>query len=103
MAAVAQGLMSHYLAAKPSLQHGLLLAYRAIDTTIEVSSAHVGPPVQIAVCDEHGPRILDVTEIDALNTGVARWKEIERESLFIGLEDAQEEAKDDLPVMDAEK
>lgn len=96
-AAVAQALMSHYLVTEPTLREGLMLAYRAIETTIEVSAAHVGPPVQIAVCDSDGPRILDDDELDALKIEVTRWKELERESLFLGVKEAQEEAVGDLP------
>jgi 20S proteasome alpha/beta subunit len=98
-AAVAQALMSHYLVTDLTLEQGLMLAYRAIDTTIEVSAAHVGPPVQIAVCDDDGARILTDDELDALKVQVARWKEIERESLTLDATEAAEEAVGDLPTM----
>lgn len=96
-AAVAQALMSHYLLSKPTLAQGLMVAYRAIQTTIEVSAAYVGPPVQIAVCDNNGSRILSDDELDALKVQVARWKELERESLSMDAAEAQEDAVGDLP------
>lgn len=80
-ATVALGLMSHYMKDDLSLEDGKLLAYRTIDTTIEVSNRGVGPPVQIAICDKDGARILAEDEIKALATGVDRWKAIESESL----------------------
>ncbi len=96
-AAVAQALMSHYLISEPTLAQGLMVAYRAIETTIEVSAAHVGPPIQIAVCGDSGARILTDDELDALKVQVARWKELERESLTLDAAEAAEEAVGDLP------
>lgn len=93
-ATVARGLMSHYLADDLTLEKGKLVAYRAIATTIEVSNSSVGLPVQIAVCDAEGQRILDVEEIESIKVSVDRWKEIERQSL---IDVQQGEAADDLP------
>lgn len=99
-ATVAMGLMSHYVTADLTLNEGKMLAYRTIETTIEVSNGLVGPPVQIATCDATGTEILTEDEIENVRTGVERWKTIERESLRMGTE--AEQATGDLPVMGSE-
>jgi len=98
-ARVAHGLMAHYVTERPSLKHGTMLAYRAIETTIEVSNSGVGLPVQIAVVDKDGPRILGAEEITAVGDLVARWKTLEAETLAMGAEEAQKTAQHDLPSM----
>jgi hypothetical protein len=98
-ASVAHGLMSHYISDDLTLEHGKLLAYRTIDTTINVSSSGVGPPVQIAICDNNGPRILDDDEIKAVSTAVDRWKELEVETLRATLESLAGSAARDLPTL----
>lgn len=80
-ATVAGALLHHYLAGDLRVHEGLMLAYRAIDTTIGVSLANVGPPVQIAVCDAAGARVLNSEALDRLRTEVEGWKVLERESL----------------------
>jgi 20S proteasome alpha/beta subunit len=80
-ATVARGLMSHYLGEELTLEQGKLVAFRAIATTIEVSSSGVGPPVQIAVCDANGPRVLGQEEMDSIKVSVDRWKELESQSI----------------------
>lgn len=101
-ATVASALMKHHLVVeRPTLEQGKLIAYRTIDTTIEVSSSSVGPPVQIAICDSSGPALLDQPEIERIATGVERWKALERESLR-GLEaGGGAGAEGDLPTMTA--
>lgn len=81
-AAVALALMSHHVSDELNFDDAKLLAYRTIETTIAISSASVGPPVQIAVCDENGARVLASEELDELRTGVARWKVLESELLL---------------------
>lgn len=81
-AAVAQALMKHHLDEGPlPLTLGMQVAYRTIETTCEVSSAHVGMPVQMAVVDSSGTRLVDVAEMDEIRTGVAGWKQLERDVL----------------------
>jgi 20S proteasome alpha/beta subunit len=99
-AAVARGLMGHYLTDPQPLDLGKMIAYRTIATTIEVSSQSVGFPVQIAVCDDEGARILTDEELDEVATGVERWKQLERDTLRQSPEEAQGEARGDLPTMD---
>lgn len=81
-ATVARGLMGHYLGDELTLEQGKMVAYRAISTTIEVSSSGVGPPVQLAICDKDGQRTLRADEIDSIEVSVERWKELERQSLL---------------------
>jgi hypothetical protein len=82
-ASVAHALMQHYLSEGPlSLSIGMQLAYRTIETACEVSASGVGLPVQIAVVDDRGPRLLGSEEIDELKTLVDGWKQLERETLL---------------------
>lgn len=101
-ATVASGLMAHYMDSRPTLEVGKLIAFRTIETTISVSSQGVGLPVQMAVCDADGCRLLDQDELDEIGTGVTRWKQLERESLFVTPEAATEDAVGDLPSMPAD-
>lgn len=100
-ATVALGLMQHYVKSELSLEDGKLLAFRTIQTTIEVSSGGVGPPVQIAVCDDSGPRVLGDAEMNAVADSVERWKTLESDSLTM-LRTGQliSNAADPLPTLD---
>jgi 20S proteasome alpha/beta subunit len=102
-ATVAHGLMAHYLATPLSIGQRMKVAYRAIETTCEVSHSGVGPPVQIAVVDDAGARILGKEEVDAVGEQVARWKTLEVETLNMTSEDAQATAEGDLPSMGDEQ
>lgn len=82
-AAVAQGLMKHYLDAGPlPLQYGMQLAYRTIETACDVSSMFVRTPVQVAIVDKNGARVLDHGEIEQLKDEVMGWKQLERDALW---------------------
>ena len=82
-AAVAQGLMKHYLDAGPlPLQYGMQLAYRTIETACDVSSMWVRTPVQLAIVDKDGSRVLDHADIEKLKDEVAGWKQLERDALW---------------------
>ena len=91
--------MKHYLVDKLTLEQGMQLAYRAIATTCEVSSGLVGLPVQIAVVDNGGQRVLAEDEVRKIGVAVDRWKELERDTLQLG-EDAADLVEDDLPRLD---
>jgi hypothetical protein len=83
-ASAVQAALAHYSrTAPPTLERGCLIAYRLIEAVCSVSSWGVGVPVQIAVADSLGARILSQAEIDELDTGVERWLETERVS-FMG-------------------
>jgi proteasome beta subunit len=99
-ARVAHGLMAHYLSADLCLKQGLKVAYRAIETTCEVSPGGVGMPVRIAMVDNDGPRVLDESEVNEVGDLVARWKTLEAETLGMTSDDAKMTAQGDLPVME---
>ena len=82
-ASVALALMQHYIKTDLTLEDGKLLAYRTIQTTIDVSSGGVGPPVQIAICDGSGAKVLQPDELRAISDSVERWKELEADSLTL--------------------
>ncbi len=102
-ARVAHGLMAHYLSNPLTVEQGARVAYRAIQTTCEVSPGGVGLPVQIAVVDGEGTRVLEETEISEIETAVERWKTLEAETLTMGTEDAQKTARGDLPSIDEQE
>lgn len=99
-ASVAQAMVQHYLEREPlNVQDGLLVAYRAIHTTCEVSSQFVGLPVWLATATDDGARVLDRAEVDEVATAVERWKQLERETLGgAPLDDEPEQ----LPTLDEE-
>jgi 20S proteasome alpha/beta subunit len=100
-ASVAQALMRHYLDSGPlPLQYGMQLAYRTIETACEVSSMHVRTPVQIAVADDSGARILKKEEMDRVASGVAGWKQIERDALWGNIPSAGTSDLDSPPSFD---
>lgn len=101
-ATVAHALMRHYVTQDLSLEQGKKLAYRTIQTTIDVSPSGVGPPVQMAICDAEGARVLSAQEIEEIATAVDGWKVLERETLTEMPEEKAEEAKGDLPSMSDE-
>lgn len=101
-ASVCHGLMSHYLTSDIDLEDGKLLAYRAIATTCQVSSGGVGLPVQIAVADDNGQKLLDSEEIIRIGIEVDRWKALESETLRMTHESAETTAVKDLPTLQAE-
>ena len=99
-ARVAHGLMAHYLSSELSLKQGLKVAYRAIETTCEVSPGGVRMPVRIALVDKGGPRVLEEAQVNEVGDLVARWKTLEADTLSMSPEDAKMAAQGDLPVMD---
>lgn len=80
-ATVAQALMAHYVDRPRSVADGLLVAYRAIATTIDVSSASVGHPVRLAKATASETRVLNDDEVREIGEAVGRWKLLEAESL----------------------
>jgi hypothetical protein len=100
-AAVAQGLMKHYLDGGPlPLQYGMQLAYRTIETACEVSSMWVRVPVQLAIVDKDGPRVLDHAEIEQLKDEVVGWKQLERDTLWRKISDVPAEDLETPPSFD---
>jgi hypothetical protein len=84
--------MRHYLDVGPlPLQCGMQLAYRTIETACDVSSMFVRTPVQIAVVDKEGARMLAHSEIEQLKTEVFGWKQLERDTLWRKITDVPAE------------
>ena len=90
-ATVAMELMKPYMEEGPlDLRLGQIVAYRTIDTTCDVSAGLVGRPVQIAVADSDGSRILERQELYDVEESVQRWKASER-GLLLSLSDSMTE------------
>lgn len=97
-ATLAHASMEHYITDDLSLSDGKKLAYRAIETTINSSHFGVAGPVQMAVCDGSGPRILSDEEMNLLSVEVDTWKTLERESLkLVGAPEAFDD--DEMPTL----
>lgn len=90
-AAVTEALMAHYVEGGDlTVDMGLQVAARAIETTCRVSSAHVRGPVQLAVVDEAGARVLDQSDVDQVMHGVEAWLELEKDTLQTSIAPAVE-------------
>mgnify|MGYP000728299862 CR=1 FL=1 len=84
-ATVAHALLAHYVeGGRLNVELGMCVAYRTIDTTIRVSSAFVGPPVQLAVVDAGGARVLTDPEVEGVKEVVEGWMNLEAETLRQG-------------------
>ena len=97
-ATVAMELMKPYLEEGPlDLELGQIVAYRTIETTCDVSAGLVRVPVQMAVADDSGSRVLDRRELYDVEESVQRWKASER-GLLLSLSDgANSQESIDLP------
>jgi 20S proteasome alpha/beta subunit len=102
-AMVAQALMKHHIEGPITVDDGLLIAYRAIETTCQVSSHYVGLPVRLAVVTDNGARILDGAETDKIRDEVEGWRKVEADTL-VNLRAApdDEEPQSDLPTIEPE-
>lgn len=70
--------LGHYFSkTRPSAQTGLLLAYRIVSTVCQVSSWGVGLPVQMAIADDAGARLLSSQELEEVQLGCQRWLSLE--------------------------
>lgn len=102
-ATVASALLTNYLEGEPlTVDLGLQLAWRTIDTVCEVSTALVGRPVQLAVVDENGPRVLDQSEVVGVKESVLAWKQIEAETLSRQVPEATAHEPESPPSIDDE-
>lgn len=57
------------------------IAYRTVVTTLELSAGIAAAPVQIAVADEAGARVLDREQVAAVEALAGRWAEAEEETV----------------------
>ena len=102
LAAVARSIMEHYMEDEFSVRDGMMIAYRAISTVVQVSTWGVALPVQMAVVEPVGARLLTQSEIEQVALTVDRWKLLERDSLRELLRGQVQRSADVLPSLDAE-
>jgi 20S proteasome alpha/beta subunit len=81
-AAALRQALAHYLVRRPAVRHALPLACRAVDAVCQVSAYGVAPPVQVAVVDADGARLLSVDEVGALDEQVQAWLAAESATLY---------------------
>lgn len=81
-AAAMRQALAHYLVRTPAVRHALPLASRAVDAVCQVSAYGVAPPVQVAVVDADGARVLTLEEVGALDEQVQAWLAAERSTLY---------------------
>ena len=97
-ATVAMELMKPYMEEGPlDLELGQIVAYRTIDTTCDVSAGLVRGPVQMAIADANGSRVLNRQELYDIEESVQRWKASERDLLLSLSDGASSEDSIDLP------
>ncbi len=97
-AEVTNGLMAHYVEGEDlPVKLGLWVAYRAIETTCRVSSSSVGLPVQMAVADDDGARVLSDEEVEEVAAGVEGWLTVEKDSLKQPIQPTGDARRDDVP------
>jgi 20S proteasome alpha/beta subunit len=80
-ATVAHSIVKHHYTPDFDLEVGLMLAYRVIQSTCEVSSMFVGGPVNLAVASDAGARNLTDDEVNKIDSQVEGWKAVERDAL----------------------
>jgi 20S proteasome alpha/beta subunit len=81
-ASVAHAALSHHTSRPLTIDKAALLAYRIVSTVCRVSSWGVALPVQMAVADVEGARVLAGQELEQLQTGVQRWLASERNTFY---------------------
>ena len=86
-AAALRQALAHYLVRTPSIRHALPLACRAVDAVCQVSAYGVAPPVQVAVVDVDGARVLTPQEVGSVDEQVQAWLSAEVSTLY-GSDDA---------------
>jgi 20S proteasome alpha/beta subunit len=74
--------LAHYLARIPAVRHALPLACRAVDAVCQVSAYGVAVPVQIAIVDGEGARVLARDEVGSVEEQVQAWLSTEVTTLF---------------------
>ena len=77
-AAAGAALLENYVQADLAVEQGLQVAYRAIEATCRISTALVRTPVQLAVADADGTRILDEDAIRVVQHDVESWTDWEK-------------------------
>jgi len=73
--------MQHHAVRQMGMRAAQVLAYRTIQTAIEIAAEGLGPPVQMWVIDSSGARALDKGELEIISDTVDTWRELETEFL----------------------
>ncbi len=73
--------LSHFQTKNNSLEYGKMVVYRVMDTVIQTSAYHVGPPIQMWTVNQSGVHQLIDEELAQLQDAVATWKAVERDTL----------------------
>lgn len=81
-AAATRQALAHYLVRTPTVRHALPLACRAVEAVCQVSAYGVAPPVQVAVVDAGGARVLSPEEVGSLEEQVQAWLTSEVTTLY---------------------
>jgi proteasome beta subunit len=81
LADLAMGFVAHHDVTQASMTAAQVLAFRAIETTCNVSAFGVGIPVQMAVVDADGARILAREDRKVIEDSVNLWRDKERSAL----------------------
>lgn len=98
-ASVVRAALAHYIDGPVDLHLGMILAFRVISTVCDVSAWNVAPPVQVAVADSSGARVLDAPDVDELADLCSRWVAVERSSLRLARDRAIGGVAGDLPTL----
>jgi 20S proteasome alpha/beta subunit len=93
-ASAAEVVLHHYVGDDLPTKLGVGFAFRLVQATCEVSTGGVRPPVQLAIADTEGAKVLtEIGEEDqAMVSFVQQWKESERDTLRkFGVQPPEEE------------
>lgn len=88
--------LSHYLVRTPAIRQALPLACRAVDAVCQVSAYGVAAPVQMAVIDAAGARVLATDEVGSVEEQVQAWLATEVNTLY-GDDDSPETRAEAVP------
>lgn len=90
-AAVARETLAHHLGDPLTTRQALLIAHRVVSVVCRTSSWGVAPPVQIAMADAAGARVLTTGDLETLETGVERWLATDADNFAGRVQPAAEE------------
>lgn len=78
--------MQHHAVRELGMRAALALAYRTIETAIEVAAYGLGGPVQLWVIDSDGARKVEGRALDVVRDTANTWKKLETEFLASAIE-----------------
>ena len=80
-AQVAQAMLAHYDIRSLTLEEATKIAYRVMDSAIQVAAALIGPPIRIATITQGQIQVLSDDQLQAVGDSVELWKRLEVETL----------------------